>query len=99
MQNFVKQVSTATSGTVTMPDTKQDVVLIHDAESLAETLTMAFPANPVDGQRVVIASTLGVTELTLSSALTIVGGLSVIAAGGCAGYIYEAGQNKWFKIS
>lgn len=82
-----------------MPNTKQDVVLIHDAASLAVTLTMTFPANPVDGQRVVIASTLGVTTLTLSSALTIIGGLAAIAAGGCAGYLYEAGQNKWFKIS
>ena len=99
MSNFIKQISTATSGTVTVADTKQDVQLIHDAASLAVTLTITLPANPVDGQRVSFASTLGVTTLTISSALTIIGGLSILAAAGFAAYMFEAGQNKWFRVS
>lgn len=98
MTNFIKQLSTATSGTVTATDTKQDVVLIHDAISLAVTLTIAFPANPTDGQQFRIASTLGVTTLTLSSALTIIGGLVAFIAGGFASFIYESSTNKWYRI-
>ena len=98
MANFIKQVSTATSGTISLSDTKQDVVLIHDAGSLAITLTITFPASPIDGQQLRIASTLGVTTLTLSSGLSIIGVITTIAAGGFASYIYEVGQNKWFRI-
>ena len=99
MMNLVKQISTATSGTVTVPDTKQDCQLVHDAASLAVTLTITLPTTPTDGQRVGIVSTLGVTTLTLSSGLTIVGGLSTMAALGCATYMYESSTNKWYKVS
>lgn len=98
MANFIKQVSTATSGTISMPDTKQDCVLIHDAAGLAVTLTIAFPGSPADGQQVKFISTLGVTTLTLSAGSTIVGGLVALAALGFASFIYESGQNKWFRI-
>lgn len=96
---MIKQISTATSGTVTAPDTKQNCQLIHDAASLAITLTIVFPANPVDAQTFGIVSTLGVTTLTLSSGLTVVGLLTTLAAIGCATFMYESSQNKWFKIA
>lgn len=93
----IKQYSTLTSGTVTLSDTKQDLVLIHDAVSLAVTLTIVFPASPVDGHRVTICSTLGVTTLTISSANTVLGGLSTLAALGYGSWIYNSDATKWFR--
>ncbi len=98
MSNFIKQISTLTSGTITIADTKQDVQLVHNAASLAITLTITLPASPTDGQKVGFASTLGVTTLTLSSGLTIIGALTTIAAAGFATFMYEASTNKWFRI-
>lgn len=98
MSNIIKQVSTATSGTITLPNTAQDCQLVHDAASLAITLTIVLPGSPIDGQKVGIVSTLGVTTLTLSSGLTIVGLLTTLAAIGCATFMYESSTNKWFKI-
>lgn len=99
MSTFIKQVSTATSGTVTLPDTKQDVQLVHDAVALVVSLIVAFPANPIDGQKVGIVSTLGITGLTLTSTPTVVGLLTTLAAIGCATFMYESSTNKWFKIA
>lgn len=96
---MVKQVSTATSGTVTINDTGQNVQLVHNAVSLAVTLTIALPAAPIDAQTVGVVSVLGVTTLTLSSALSIIGGITVLAAAAYATYMYEASTNKWFRIS
>lgn len=96
---MVKQYSTATSGTVTIVDTKQDITLIHDAVSLAVTLTITFPANPVDGQKLNICSTLGVTTLTLSAANTILGGLAALSALGFATWIFNSDASKWFRCA
>lgn len=99
MSNFIKQISTATSGTITLADTKQDCQLVHDAVSLSVTLTITMPASPIDGQKVGITSTLGITTLTISSGLTIVGILTTLAAAGFATFMYESGTNKWYRIS
>ena len=99
MSNGIKQTSTLTSGTVTIPDTQQDCVLFHNAASLAATLTITLPATPVDAQRVSFVSTLGVTILTISSGLTIIGALTALAAAGYATYIYESSTNKWYRLS
>lgn len=99
MANLIKQVSTATSGTITCTDTKQDLVIVHDAASLAVTLTVALPASPTDGQKVSFTTTLGITTLTISSALTIIGTLTTLAAAGFWTFIYENSTNKWFRIT
>lgn len=98
MANFFKQYSTLTSGTITVQDSGQDVCIIHNAGSLAATLTVTFPASPIDGQQVTMASTLGVTVLTLSSGLTIIGALTAIAATGFATWVYDKTANKWCRI-
>lgn len=98
MANTTKQISTITSGTITANDTKQDVLIIHDAIALATTLTLTMPASPTDGHKVSFVSTLGVTTLTMSSTPTIVGSLTTIAAAGFATWIYELSTNKWFRI-
>ena len=51
----VVQLSSATSGTITAVNTQQNIILVHDAGATL-TLTIAFPANPVDGQQFVITS-------------------------------------------
>jgi hypothetical protein len=94
---IAKTYSTATSGTITLLDTKQDQVFVHNAASLAATLTVTMPANPIDGQCVTVCSTLGVTALTISSGLTIVGTLTVLAAAGFWTMCYESTANKWFR--
>lgn len=98
MANFFKQYSTLTSGTVTVQDTGQDVCLVHNAASLAATLTVTLPASPVDGQQVTMGSTLGVTALTMSSGLTIIGALSAVTAGGFGTWVYDKTANKWCRI-
>lgn len=98
MANLFKQRSTATSGTVTIQDTKQDVQLIHDAASVAATLTVTFPATPVDGQVFGMTSRLGVTVLTLSSAISLVGDVSTLPASRYLKYMYDVTSNKWFRI-
>lgn len=92
------QRSTATSGTVTIVDTGTEVTLIHEA-TLATTLTIALPANPVDGQRVNISSSGGITTLTMSTPVgSIISGITTMVAGGTASYIYSLAQTKWYKI-
>jgi hypothetical protein len=98
MANFIKSLSSATSGTITLPDTQQNVIFIHDAASLAVTLTIVMPATPVDGQQVTIISRLGVTTLTMTSTPTVVGLLSVLTAAIPARFIYESSNNKWYPI-
>ena len=95
--NTIIQISTATSGTVTAQDTKQDVTLIHDATAL--TLTIQMPASPVDGQTVIVTTSGGITALTLSAVVgTIVSALSTLGIGSTGRYIYSAVQNKWFRF-
>lgn len=95
---IAKTYSTVTSGTVSTLDTKQDQVVIHNAGSLAVTLTVTLPASPNDGQKVTFCSALGVTTLTISSAITVVGGVSTLAAAGYWTLCYESTANKWFRI-
>lgn len=97
MDSFYKQISTLTSGTVTSNDTGQDVIIIHDAASLAATLTLVMPATPTDGQLLTFMSVLGVTALTITSTPTLVGGLASVAPAGNATWMYERSNNKWYR--
>ena len=94
----VIQVTSATTGTIVINDTGQDVHLIHDAGATL-TMTVNFPATPVNGQILVIASAGGITTLTLSSSSTITGTLSSLVAGGSGKYQYLTTNNKWYKIN
>ena len=99
MANTVKQYSTLTSGTITGNDTGQDAQVIHNAGSLAATLTVTFPATPIDGQKFGMASVLGVTALTMTSGATIVGVLTIIAAAGFATWTYNSDSSKWVRTA
>lgn len=96
---LIKQYSTLTSGTITGVDTKQDIQVIHNAASLAATLTITFPATPTDGQIFGVISVLGVTVLTMTSAATIIGVLtSIVAATGFARWIYSTDAVAWIRF-
>ena len=95
---IAKTYSTATSGTVTLLDTKQDQVVVHNAGSLAATLTITMPTNPIDGQCVTFCSTLGITALTISSAITIGSVITAMLAREYWTMMYESISNKWIKI-
>jgi len=94
---MIKQYTTATSGTVTATDTGQDTVLIHNA-GVTLSLTIAFPATPVDGQMFCMTSVGGITTLALTSALTIVASLTSMSAGGNGTWMYNSDSTKWVKI-
>jgi hypothetical protein len=92
------QYSTAASGTVAIMDNKSDTVLIHEAASLAATLTITFPATPVDGQQVTILSVKGVTAVTATSQTgTLATALTAIAAGTAVTYMYSTVRAKWYR--
>lgn len=93
------QYSTVNSGTITFDDVGDDIVLIQEA-ALAATLTVAFPATPVAGQRITFSSVGGVTALTLSTGVgSIIGALTTLAAGGTMTYIYRGSTTKWYKLN
>lgn len=88
------QFTNVTSGTVTITDIQDDVILIHDA-GVTATLTIALPATPINGQRIGICSAGGITTLTLSASVgTIVTSLTTMAAGGAGTYLYW--NSKWY---
>lgn len=94
----VKVISTATSGNITLPNTQQDIIFLHDA-GLTVSLTVAFPANPCDGQMVIIASAGGITNLNITSAVgSVLSALTGMNVGGNATWIYSTDRNKWFRI-
>ena len=93
--NNVIQLTTATSGTVTANDTQQDMVLVHDA-SVTATLTVAFPATPINGQIFCLSSVGGIIALTMSSASSIIGSLTGIPAAGNGTYMFA--NSKWVRI-
>ena len=99
MENLVKQYSTLTTGTVTALDTQQNVLIIHNAASLAVTLTMVVPTTPKDGQGFSIVSSLGVTTLTITSAKVVLGIITTIPANGFASWVYDITADKWFRNS
>jgi hypothetical protein len=96
MANLVKQYSTATSGTVTASDTKQDVVILQNGTAVS--LEIVFPANPIDGQRFTVSGGLAVTTLTLTSAKTVIGSVATLAIGGFGSWMYDITADKWFRI-
>lgn len=93
-----KQLSSATSGTVTITDSGTDIQFIHIA-ALSVSLTIAFPTTPYDGQTLSISSQNGITTMTLSTGVgSIINALTTLAAGGTVYYMYDLANTKWYKI-
>jgi len=87
--------STLTSGTIIRVETYDDMQIIHNAASLAATLEIELPNEPVDGQRIFITSSLGITALTLSSIKTIIGAKTGLTPNGTAQYIFSLRSDMW----
>lgn len=97
-QTEVLMPSNQTSGTITCPSTQQHFIIIHDA-GLTTLLSISFPPNPFNGQKVTICSSGGMVGLTLTSVVgAITNAITSIAAGGNATYVYVLSTNKWYKI-
>lgn len=93
-----KQMTSVTSGTVTITDCGTNVIVIHTG-ALTTTLTFAFPATPYDGQRVTIASNNGVTTATLTTGVgSFINAITTLAAGVSVTYIYDLASTKWIKL-
>lgn len=91
--------TTTVGGTITVADSKSDIVVIHEAGILAVNLNVVMPASPIDGQRVSICSVNGITTLTVSTPVgAIVSLLGTLAAGGAGTYIWSAAQSKWYRL-
>lgn len=98
-QKVVVQYTTVTSGTVTGNDTGQNVQIIQDG-TLAVSLTIAFPATPVNGQIFGVTSVGGITTVSMTSTVgTIINALTTMASGGTVRYQFLTAQNKWYKIN
>lgn len=97
-QNAVLQFSNSTSGTFSANDTQQDVVMIHDAGTTV-SFTFAFPANPVNGQKVTMISRGGITSLSITAIVgSVYNSLTGMVAGSPASYMYYAPQTAWYRI-
>ncbi len=74
-------------------------LLLNPAGTLAAG-TITFPALPIDGQTLSIASSQIVTALTLAAPAgqTIFGSISTLAANGHAAWRYVAAIATWFRV-
>jgi hypothetical protein len=86
----------APAGGATVACAPATTALVLNNATLLATLTVTLPANPVDGQRVLITSGAGVTLMTLNGG-TIKGIITGLAINGYARFIYSADANAWFR--
>lgn len=95
---FIQYSTTTSGGVIDISDTQDDVMVIHEA-ALAATMTINLPPTPVNGQRVTVLSTGGITLLSLSASVgSIINSITTIGSGSLARYLYYAPQNKWYKF-
>lgn len=97
----VVQYSQPTTGaTVTIANntTNYETTLIIDPAGPILALTIALPSTPTDGQSVSIGTSQAITGVTMTSGATIVAGVTTLALGGTAKYMYKASNTTWFKI-
>jgi hypothetical protein len=87
-----------------VPTTGQTIVvqpgislLLVASPALIAALTITLPANPIDGQRVVIASRSAITVLTVNGG-TVYGALGSLALSGFMRFVYNATDNAWYRI-
>jgi hypothetical protein len=72
--------------------------IVLNPSGLLASLTVTLPANPVDGQRVIIASTAAITVLSVNgNGITVTGGLGSLTINGYERFIYSAALNAWVR--
>jgi len=72
---------------------------IIDNATLLAVLTVTFPPNPIDGQRLIIAASAAITLMTCATTdgSAIKGPLASLVANAYARYSYVAAANAWFR--
>jgi hypothetical protein len=89
-------VAPTTGQTITIPDNYGDY-LVMPAGTLA-TLTINFPAVPIDGQEITIKTSQALTALTLSgNGKTMFDGVTTMAVNAFVTYKYYAGSTLWYR--
>lgn len=91
-----QQVTPVTGATITFSNNKAHL-LIKPLGPLA-TLTITLPANPFDGQTVIIDSTQSIATLTLNASQTIFGSTTSLTPNVSVKYIYITPDNTWYKL-
>jgi hypothetical protein len=61
--------------------------------------TVAFPADPVNGQSIRIATTRDVAAITFTSARTIANAPAALVAGEAIEYYYSLAADTWYRLA
>ena len=91
----ITQYAQPTTGQTVTANPGVNTLFIDPAGTLP-TLTIALPANPVEGQVFRVGASQIITSLTITG--TIVGTLTSLALGGFAQFVYSATSAKWFRV-
>lgn len=94
----VKQYVAPVTGATVLVNANGFVRLVINPAGSLLALTVTLPANPTDGDTVVLGSTQAVTTLTMNGG-TIIGGLSTLAIGSTATFVYNSDATEWVKMS
>jgi hypothetical protein len=70
--------------------------LVLNPAGLLALLTITMPPSPTDGQECSFSTSQPITALTMSGG-TIIGGLTTLALGGFASFVYSSGASSWFR--
>ena len=86
-----------TGFSITPSDTTNTLVIDPAGALLNGTVTM--PANPVNGQKLTILSTMAITTLTISpnAGQALDGTLTTIAANGFGSWVYRLSNTTWYR--
>lgn len=80
-----------------VPATESDTILLIDRDSDIANGTLPFPANPIKGQILMVASRINVGSVTLdSNGRQVIGAINTLSANDFVGWIYEEVGDKWF---
>lgn len=61
--------------------------------------TIIFPANPVNGQRIIIASTQPIAALTLNASFPINNPPAALSAGIAVSYYFSLANSAWYRLA
>jgi hypothetical protein len=70
--------------------------LVLNPVGLLASLTITMPSLPIDGQECSFSSSQAITVLTVVGG-TIIGGLTTLALGGFASFVYSQAASSWFR--
>jgi len=89
----------STGFTATVTDGTDNYWLILTPTGTMSTGTIVLPTSPTDNQQVMVFSTQIVTTLTISSAKTVTGGPTALAANGTFTLKYCAVNSSWYRVN